>query len=94
MIPVAKHKFSVLLKVAQSRPDTARNSSVERSERNKSHTNYMLSTFILSRTRQTWKNEKNNVTSHYAKTYITINCKKKTALHRNNIITSLVPVWH
>ena len=29
---------------ARSRPDTARNSTVERSERNKSHTNYMLTT--------------------------------------------------
>jgi len=29
---------------ARSRPDTARNSTVERSERNKSHTNYMLIT--------------------------------------------------
>ena len=28
----------------RSRPDTARNSAVERSERNKSHTNYMLTT--------------------------------------------------
>jgi len=29
---------------ARSRPDTAHNSTVERSERNKSHTNYMLTT--------------------------------------------------
>jgi len=29
---------------ARSRPDTARNSTAERSERNKSHTNYMLTT--------------------------------------------------
>jgi len=35
---------SVLLKAVRSRPDTARNSTVERSERNKSHTNYMLTT--------------------------------------------------
>jgi len=65
---------------ARSRPDTARNSTVERSERNKSQTNnlhahYLLSTFILSCTIRTWKNEKNNVTSRYAETYATINCK-------------------
>jgi len=32
------------LDAARSRPYTARNSTVERSERNKSHTNYMLTT--------------------------------------------------
>jgi len=41
------------------------------------------------------KNQKNNVTSHYAKTYIIINCKTQHCIAiRNNIITSLVPVWH
>ena len=33
---------------ARSRPDTARNSTVERSERNKSHTDYMLTTCSVS----------------------------------------------
>jgi len=84
------HRRSVLLKAARSRPDgtvrsrpdaarsrpdTARNSTVERSERNKSHTNYMLTTFILLCTKGTLETEKNNVTSRYAETYMTINCK-------------------
>jgi len=44
----------------------------------------LLSTFILSCTRRTWKNEKNNVTSRYAETYTTINCKN-VAPHRNDL---------
>jgi len=64
---------------ARSHLDTAHNSTVERSERNKSHTNYMLTTcsvpqFFMYKTNM--ENEKNNAISRYAETYATINCKK------------------
>ena len=39
------------------------------------HAHYLLSSFILSCTRRIRKSEKNNVTSLYAETYTTINCK-------------------
>jgi len=60
---------------ARSRPDTARNSTVERSERNKLHINYIAQYlhFVVYKTNM--ENEKNNVTSRYAETYTTINCK-------------------
>jgi len=65
--------------VARSRPDTAHNSTVEHSERNKSHTNYMLITCSVPSfchvQDEHGTNEKNNVTSRYAETYTTINCK-------------------
>jgi len=41
--------FAIWTGPTKSRPDTTRNLTVERSERNKSHTNYMFSSFILSR---------------------------------------------
>jgi len=64
---------------ARSRPNTARNSTVERSERNKSHTNYMLTTCSLPSfchvEDEHGQNETNNVTSCCAQTYTTISCK-------------------
>ena len=63
---------------ARSRPDTARNSTVERSEMNQSHTHYMLTTCSVPQfchVQDKHGNEKNNVTSRYAETYTTINCK-------------------
>jgi len=64
---------------ARSRPDTACDPTVEHSERNKSHTNYMLTTCSVPSfchvQDEHGKNEKNNVTARYAETYTTINCK-------------------
>jgi len=69
---------AVLLKAVPSRPDAARNSTVKRSERNKSHKNYVLTTCSVPqfcRVQDERENEKNNVTSRYAETYTTINCE-------------------
>jgi len=66
---------------AWSRPDTARNSTVERSERNKLHYRTQITRSLLAQYlhfvmyKTNMENEKNNVTSRYAKTYTAVNCK-------------------
>jgi len=70
---------------ARSHPDTGHNSTVERSERNKSHTNYMLNTCSVPsfcHTQDEHGKWENNVTSRYKETYTTI-ARCSTALQRH-----------
>jgi len=62
---------------ARSRPDTARNSTVERSGINRTQiTCSLLAQYLhFVMCKMNMENEKNNVTSRYAETYTTINCK-------------------
>ena len=85
--PVLQWSAAVLLKAVRTEqpgavwtpPGADRNSTVERSERNKSHTNNMLTTCSVPSFYhvQDKKNEKNNVILRYAQTYTTVNCKKQ-----------------